>query len=150
VSEQWNMLKTVATASGIAVILLLLIRTVDYRLFTGAISFEVYVGLVALLFTILGIWMGLRLTNRGAPLEDDTSSGGSVNIGEVIKVLGVSEREYEVLKLIEAGLSNKEIGRQLFISESTVKTHVSHLFEKLDAKRRTQVIQKAKELHLIV
>lgn len=66
-----------------------------------------------------------------------------------IKEMGISNREYEVLVEISKGLSNKEIGEKLNISESTIKTHVSNLLLKLDAKRRTQAIQKAKELQII-
>lgn len=66
-----------------------------------------------------------------------------------IEELGLSKREFEVLNGIASGLSNKEIGEKLFLSESTIKTYVSNLFVKLNAKRRTQVIQKAKEMRLI-
>ena len=66
-----------------------------------------------------------------------------------IKELGLSGREMEVLNEISHGLSNKEIADKLFVSESTVKTHVSNVLLKLDAKRRTQAIQIAKELHII-
>jgi ATP/maltotriose-dependent transcriptional regulator MalT len=62
---------------------------------------------------------------------------------------GISKREYEVLELMAQGLSNQEIAEKLFVSLNTVKTHTSNLFVKLDAKRRTQAIQKAKELGLI-
>ena len=67
-----------------------------------------------------------------------------------IEALGISKREYEILEAVSSGLSNKEIGEKLFVSESTVKTHVSNLFVKLDAKRRTQAIQRAKELKIIL
>lgn len=66
-----------------------------------------------------------------------------------IKQLGISDREYQVLSEISRGLSNKEIGEKLFISESTIKTHVSNLLVKLDAKRRTQAVKKAKELQIL-
>lgn len=66
-----------------------------------------------------------------------------------IKQLGLSAREYEVLVEIKNGLSNKEIANKLFVSESTIKTHVSNMLLKLDVKRRTQAIQKAKELQII-
>ena len=63
--------------------------------------------------------------------------------------LGISNREYEVLLEIAKGLSNKEIANRLFISESTVKTHVSNVLIKLGAKRRTQAINIAKSLTII-
>ena len=66
-----------------------------------------------------------------------------------IDELGISKREYEVLELINQGYSNQEISNQLFISESTVKSHVSRLLTKLNAKRRTQAIRAAKEMQII-
>ncbi len=63
--------------------------------------------------------------------------------------IGLTEREYEVLCLLNQGLSNKEVAEKLFISENTVKTHVSNLLVKLDAKRRTQAIKNAKDLNII-
>lgn len=63
--------------------------------------------------------------------------------------LGISKREHEVLELIAKGLSNQEIADKLFVSLNTIKTHTSNLFLKLEVSRRTQAIQKAKELRLI-
>jgi len=70
------------------------------------------------------------------------------NDSEAAKI-GLSRRELEVLELMSQGYSNQEIGNRLFVSLSTVKTHVSNLFEKLDVKRRTQAIEKAKKLSLV-
>ncbi|NJO00897.1 MAG: DNA-binding response regulator, partial [Bacteroidia bacterium] len=64
--------------------------------------------------------------------------------------LGLSNREYEILGLIAQGYSNQEIADQLFISLPTVKTHSSNLFSKLDVKRRTQAVQRAKELNILL
>ena len=102
-------------------------------------------GLVAVMFTALGIWAGLRLTRpkiieTAIPFEIDADN---------LKKHSISKREYEVLELISQGLSNQEIAEKLFVSTSTVKTHVSSLFSKLDARRRTQAIQRAKELRII-
>lgn len=66
-----------------------------------------------------------------------------------IEELEISKREYQILKEIALGLSNKEIADKLFLSESTIKTYVSNLLVKLNAKRRTQAIQIAKELHIL-
>ena len=55
----------------------------------------------------------------------------------------------ENLELISKGMSNREIAEKLFISENTVKTHSSRLFDKLGAKRRTQAAQMGKERGLI-
>jgi ATP/maltotriose-dependent transcriptional regulator MalT len=63
--------------------------------------------------------------------------------------LGITPRELEILDLIAKGLSNRGIAERLFVSENTVKTHSSRLFDKLSAKRRTQAVQIGKELGLI-
>ncbi len=122
-----------------------LLKLVEYKYFVRDIPLEFYVGLVAVLFTALGIWAGLRLTRRrvidlAIPFELD-----EVNL----RKLGISKREHEVLELISSGLSNQEIAEKLFVSTSTIKTHVSNLFAKLDASRRTQAIKRAKELRII-
>ena len=66
-----------------------------------------------------------------------------------MKELGITPRELEILGLIAGGLSNREIAERLFVSENTVKTHSSRLFDKLGAKRRTQAVQLGKATLLI-
>ena len=126
-------------------VLIGLLKIVEYRFFVRDIPLEFYVGTVAIIFTALGIWAGLRLTrpkiiDSGAPFQLDEAN---------LRTLGISKREYEVLELIALGLSNQEIAEKLFVSTSTVKTHVSNVLAKLDARRRTQAIQRAKELNII-
>lgn len=133
---------------GIAMaVLLALLKFVEYKYFVRDIPLEFYIGLVAVMFTTIGIWAGLRLTRPRvievevqAPFERDEN---------VIKKLGISKREYEVLELIAEGLSNQDIADRLFVSTSTVKTHVSNVLAKLDAGRRTEAIARAKEMHII-
>jgi NarL family two-component system response regulator LiaR len=129
--------------------LISLLKLVEYKYFLRDIPLEIYIGLIGIMFTALGIWAGLRLTRpkivreiveTNAPFKLDTAN---------LQELGISKREYEVLELISQGLSNQEIAEKLFVSTSTVKTHVSNVLAKLDAKRRTQAIQRAKELRLI-
>ena len=67
----------------------------------------------------------------------------------LIKELGLSEREMDVLKAMAEGKSNSGIAEKLFVSESTIKTHVSNIFVKLDVKRRTQAINQAREMRII-
>ena len=131
---------------GIAMAALVgLLKLVEYKYLIRDIPLEFYIGLVALLFTALGIWAGLRLTRRkvihlSEPFEIDETN---------LQKLGISKREYEVLELISRGHSNQEIADKLFVSTSTIKTHVANLFAKLDASRRTQAISRAKELRII-
>ena len=107
---------------------------------------EFYVGIVAVMFTILGVWAGLKLTRKKTIIITNPNFQFDESR---LERLGISKREYEVLELMSKGHSNQEIADKLFVSLNTVKTHSSNLFLKLDAKRRTQAIQKAKELELI-
>lgn len=125
--------------------LVVLLRTIEYRFLVHDLSLEFYIGTIAVLFTGLGIWAGLRLTRRKTIVVNPDFV---LNESELER-LGISQREREVLQLISLGHSNQEIADQLFVSLHTVKTHTSNLFVKLDVKRRTQAIQKAKELQLI-
>jgi DNA-binding CsgD family transcriptional regulator len=133
---------------GIAMAVLVAgLKLIEYKYFVRDIPLEFYIGLVAVLFTALGIWAGLRLTRPKIKVID-TSLPFEIDQGNLHR-LGISKREYEVLELISRGLSNQEIANTLFVSTSTVKTHVSSILAKLDASRRTQAISRAKELRLI-
>lgn len=139
---------------GLAIaVLIAILKTIEYRFIVRDLSLELYIGSVALLFIAIGIWAGTRLRVRepkaeGPPATRTESVEFSVDEA-ALKAKGITKREYEVLGLIADGLSNQEIAERLFVSQSTVKTHTSNLFSKLDASRRTQAIQKAKELGLL-
>jgi len=128
-----------------------LLKVIEYKYFIRDWSMEVYLGVIALFFTILGIWGGTKLINRKTIIKEvPVPVGGDFVLDEAkMEKLGISPREYEVLELMSQGLSNQEIADKLFISLSTVKTHSANLYLKLDVKRRTQAVQKAKELQLI-
>lgn len=125
--------------------LIALLKYIEYRFVVRDLSLEFYIGVIAILFTGLGIWAGPRLTRRKVVLVDPNFVLNEADLQR----LGISKREHEVLELIAKGHSNQEIAEKLFVSVNTVKTHLSNLFGKLDAARRTQAIQKAKELRLI-
>ncbi len=131
---------------GVAMAVLLgILKFVEYRYYVRDLSLELYLGLVAVMFAGLGVWVGRRLTRVKVIVPES-----EFKLNEAaLKKLGLTKREYEVLGLIAAGLSNKEIADKLFVSTSTIKTHTSNLFQKLDASRRTQALQKAKELQII-
>lgn len=134
------------------------LKLLEYRFLVVEHSLEIYGGLVALSFSALGIWLGLKMTGRPEkviikevtvavpvsapprPFEVDRAR---------LKKFGITPREHEILTLIAEGLSNREIAARLFVSENTVKTHSSRLFDKLDARRRTQAVQIAKAAGLI-
>jgi len=135
--------KTVVTYSLVLVVLIVTFKYFEYRFFVGKFSLELYIGLIAIGFTALGIWLGLKITNSRKPTINNQVNQAA------IKELGISDRELDVLKLMVNAMSNQEIADQLFISLSTVKTHCSNLFVKLAVKRRTQAIQKAIDLELV-
>lgn len=121
------------------------LKFLEYRFFVRDLSIEFYIGIIVVTFTGLGIWVGLKLTRKklvlvGPEFVLDVS---------MLERLEISKREYEVLELIAKGLSNQEIADKLFVSLNTIKTHSSNLFLKLEVSRRTQAVQKAKNLRLI-
>ena len=126
--------------------LITLLKFLEYRLFVRDLSIEFYVGIVAIMFIVLGVWVGLRLTRKKTIIITNPNFQFDESR---LERFGISKREYEVLELMARGLSNQEIADKLFVSLNTIKTHSSNLFLKLEAKRRTQAIQKAKELDLI-
>src|SRR5436190_21342479 len=139
---------------GLSIVLL---KLIEYRFLVVEHSIEIYGGLVALLFAMLGIWLGLKLTKtketvvvREVPVPVMVRAPQPFVIDEARRYkLGITPRELEILELIAAGLSNREIAEKVFVSENTVKTHSSRLFDKLGAKRRTQAVQIAKDAGLI-
>ena len=131
--------------------LIFLLELVEYRFLVVEHSIEIYGGLIALLFAGLGIWLGLKLTkNKETIVFKEVRVTEPFTLNETrLRELGITRRELEILELIAGGLSNREIAEKLFVSENTVKTHSSRLFDKLSAKRRTQAVQVGKELGLI-
>jgi DNA-binding CsgD family transcriptional regulator len=134
-------------------LLIAALKLVEYRFLVVEHSIEIYGGLIALLFAGVGIWLGLKLTRKKEVVvfkEVMVSAAVPFALNdERLRELGVTPRELEILELIANGMSNREIAEKLFVSENTVKTHSSRLFDKLGAKRRTQAVQLGKELGLI-
>jgi ATP/maltotriose-dependent transcriptional regulator MalT len=124
----------------------------EYRFLVVERSLEIYGGLVAAVFAALGIWLGLKLTRpveKEVVREIPVRQAAFVLNQRKLEELEITPRELEILQLIAQGLSNREIAERLFVSENTVKTHSSRLFDKLSARRRTQAVQLGKELGLI-
>jgi len=136
-------------------ILLFLLKWLELRFIIFEHSFELYIGFIAIIFTSLGIWLALKLSkpkvetvvvekevyiNKNEPFEPDALQISQLELGK---------RELEILNLMAEGLSNQEIAGKLYISLSTVKTHIQNLFQKLDVKRRTQAVEKSKRMNLI-
>jgi len=133
-------------------LLIVALKFIEYRYLIVEHSVEIYGGMIALLFASLGIWLGLKLTRKKEVVvfkEVMVPAAPFALNAERLRELGVTPREREILELIANGMSNREIAEKLFVSENTVKTHSSRLFDKLGAKRRTQAVQMGKELGLI-
>jgi len=131
--------------------LIALLKVVEYRYLVIERSVEIYGGLIAAVFAATGIWLGLKLTrSRERVVVREVVAPASFTLNkEKLGQLGITPRELEVLTLIAAGLSNREIAQKIFVSENTVKTHSSRVFDKLGARRRTQAVQLGKEFGLI-
>lgn len=132
-------------------VLITLLRLIEYRFLIVEHSLEIYGGLIALIFAVVGIFLGLKLTKKEIVLKEvPVLQNGPFKLNEEkLNELGITKRELEILELIASGLSNREISERLFVSENTVKTHSSRVLSKLNAKRRTQAVQIAKEIGLI-
>jgi DNA-binding CsgD family transcriptional regulator len=134
-------------------VLIVVLRLIEFRFLVVEHSLEIYGGLIALLFAALGIWLGLKLTRKKEVVvvkEVPVRSNQPFALNEErLKDLGITRRELEILGLMAQGMSNREIADKLFVSENTVKTHSSRLFDKLSARRRTQAVQIGKEMGLI-
>jgi two-component system, NarL family, response regulator LiaR len=139
-------------------LLIATLQYTEYRFIVIENSVELYGALVAILFATFGIWLGLRITRRRDKIvvrEVPASGQGAEPASPFVpnttqqQSLGITDRELEILALIARGLSNREIATQLFVSENTVKTHCSRVFDKLGAARRTQAVQRGKELGLL-
>lgn len=156
----WFKYKQVLLYAVALVALLILLQVLQYKLVLLQHSYEFYILCIALVFTGLGIWLALKLMKPKTRIEtvivekpvlmSELTEADLLQIEHQKQQLGLSSRELEVLQLMTQGLSNQEIADRLFLSVPTIKTHSSNLFLKLDVKRRTQAIEKARQLGLIV
>jgi DNA-binding CsgD family transcriptional regulator len=168
------MARHILTYGLIGGVLIVVLALSEYRFMVIEHSVEIYGGLVAVTFAVLGIWLGLKLTKtpqervvvKEVPVEVPVEvlvqvPGPAVAVSASVhsvpfvrderrrEELTITPREIEILELIARGMSNREIAEKLFVSENTVKTHSSRVFDKLGAKRRTQAVQFGKELGLL-
>jgi NarL family two-component system response regulator LiaR len=132
-------------------LLIAVLKLTEYRFLVVEHSVEIYGALVAAVFAGLGIWLGQTLTRKAVIIKKVAVPVAGPFVADETRVsqLGITARELEILGLIATGLSNREIAGRLFVSENTVKTHSSRLFDKLGAKRRTQAVQIGKTARLI-
>jgi DNA-binding CsgD family transcriptional regulator len=135
--------------------LLLLLKVLEANFIVFNYRLDFFIGAIAIIFTVLGIWLALKLVKPKIEtriiekeIYINTPVQKEIDLREIEK-LGLSKRELDVLNLMATGLSNEEIAGKLFIGVNTVKTHSSNIFVKLDVKRRTQAVEKAKRLNII-
>ena len=136
------MLRTILSFAVLIIAILLLFRLSAYSLASGSMRAEIVLATVALVFFFIGVYV-----NKSGKASN-VAENDAIDLQKV-KELGLSKREYEVLQEIDKGLSNKQIADKLFVSESTIKTHISNIYLKLDVKRRTQALQRAKEYRIL-
>ena len=127
--------------------LLLVLKWLQYKFLLQTNTTEIYIGIIALLFTIIGVWAGGKIVKPKTTIQivkEEVTIVQSHFDADLAKSqqehYGITKRELEILQLI---------AKTLFISVSSVKTLISRLFSKLNVERRTQAIQKAKEIGLI-
>ena len=136
------MKRTILVFGLLILALLLLFQFSKYTVISGDLDSEFAIAIIAIVFFFVGVYLNKKSLQKQTLVSKDIDH-------KKIETLDISKREYEVLIGISEGLSNKEIGEKLFVSESTVKTHVSNLLSKLNAKRRTQALQIAKDFNII-
>jgi DNA-binding CsgD family transcriptional regulator len=147
-------LRRVLLFGAAAGVLITAMRFVDYRFLIIEHSVEIYGAIVAALFAAVGIWLGLtptkeKIVEKRIEIEVPVPAGPFVFNQAKADELTLTPREIEVLGLMAEGLSNKEMAERLFVSENTIKTHCSRVFDKLGVSRRTQAVQAGKRLNLI-
>ncbi len=136
------MLRTILIYGAILAVGSLGLEWLQYQYLVRKYPGDAWLALIALAFMGLGIWVGAKLFRRSPLVAFEPNT-------QVQATLGISGRELQVLELLAAGQSNKEIATQLDVSPNTVKTHIAKLFEKLEVKRRTEAIMRARELGMI-
>jgi len=148
---------------GILLALLIMgLKMAEYQFVVRDYAVEIYAGIVALLFTVLGVAAGRKLTQPKevnvivekevivhVPAPAPPPAAPMVANAVQPEKAGLSKREYEILLLMAEGLSNQEIAEKTYVSLSTIKTHVSNILLKMDAKRRTQAVTRAREIGLV-
>lgn len=146
-------MKRILLWGAVGGLLIAALRLIEYQHFVRAYPTELYGGLVAVLFTAVGVYLGLKWTRaREVVIVREVrvrEEGPFVPDEEALRETGLTPREHEILGLIAEGLSNREIGERLFVSENTVKTHSARVFGKLGVGRRTQAVNEARRRGLI-
>jgi NarL family two-component system response regulator LiaR len=154
---QRRMRKQVLIFGLVGGVLVTLLQWTEFHFVVLEHSVAIYGAQIAILFAGVGIWLGTRLlgpreriVDRIVEIAVPAAPAPNFAAADTVRErLGITRRELEILELVARGLSNREIGETLFVSENTVKTHCSRAFDKLGARRRTEAVQRSKELGLL-
>lgn len=144
-SRRWTdraLIRTVIVWAAVLTAGAFLLQWLEYQYVARVLSPTVYAGLIGTAFAAAGVWLGWKLSVRPAPAPFARNDAA-------IATLGLTGQELKVLEQLAAAASNKEIGRVLGVSPNTVKTHTSNLYAKLEVGRRTEAVNKARELHIL-
>ena len=146
-------MKQVTLGFGILIFaLLMLFQLARVYSFRSGFRIEIWITIFSILFFAIGIFISRKMFKPKPRLIEKevyiSKESFEVDPAEISK-LGISKREFEILQLINDGLSNQQIAHKLFVSENTVKKHISNLFFKMDVERRTEAIKKAKGLKIL-
>jgi DNA-binding NarL/FixJ family response regulator len=143
-------MRSIVIGFGLLILCMLILFKIGEVNFTkGNVKLEVIVAIVAFIFFFVGLYFNDQAQKKAASQTTPETAGPTQVDYDQIKKVGLTQREHDVLVKMAEGLSNQEIAQQLFLSESTVKTHVSNILFKLDAKRRTQAVQAAKKMKIV-
>jgi len=142
-------MRPIVIGFGLLILCMLILFKISEVNFTeGNVRLEVIVAIAAFIFFFVGLYFNYQSQRKNSEQKEEPNNSGIIDYDQ-IKKIGLTQREHDVLVKMAEGLSNQEIAQQLFLSESTVKSHVSNILFKLDAKRRTQAIQSAKKLKIV-
>nr|WP_246202731.1 response regulator transcription factor [Fulvivirga lutimaris] len=142
--KNYSVFKIILRFGLLALLFGILLELSNYSISNRSYYSEFLVAIAAVGLVVFGFVLRKYIITQNSYLKDEFAPNE-----RKIQLLQISSREMEVLNVMAEGLSNVEIADKLFVSESTVKTHVSNLLSKLDAKRRTEAIKKAKEYGII-
>lgn len=129
---------------------LVLVQLARISRFQSSLSFELWIVVFSAVFLGIGFFLNKKLSRPVVRVEQAYIENKPFTADEKeLEKLSLSKRELEILQLISEGLSNQQIAGKLFLSENTVKKHISNLFFKMDVERRTEAVKRAKELRIL-
>lgn len=134
--------RSIVVIGVLLAIALMVLRVVEYNYLNRNINTQLYIGIISLVALFIGVWFGREFLRKKQIIQKVTEELNH----DGLKEMGLSDREIEILEMIEKGNTNQEIADKLFISLNTIKTHTTNIYQKLDVRNRVQAIAKAKSV----